>query len=217
MRTISRRGLWGGLAVRLRAGEPEWVDAAGGPMDHSCWGREGDGFHALAPREAFHDLRTTEEVADFQFDFEFRLAAGANSGVKYMVYRIDAWAKGAGQQVRARGLEFQLIDDSAADALKDDTHVTGALYGIQAPLRRPPNAADGRFHSGTIRREGGRARHWVDGALVLDARLDSPGIQAMCAQRKIPPFAELAARKRPVALQHHNSEVWFRNLRLRAI
>lgn len=219
MTTISRRALCSGFAFGLRSSSPEWVDVTGEPVPASCWSREGGVFHALAPREALHDLRTTEEVADFEFEFEFRLGAGANSGVKYMVHRIDTWAKGGSEekQARARGFEFQLIDDSADDALKDRTHVTGALYGILAPSRRPPNTVDGRFHSGAIRREGARVQHWVDGALLLDARLDSPEVQAMCVKRKIPPYAELAGRKSPVALQHHNSEIWFRNLRLRAM
>lgn len=219
MTPITRRSLLGSLGLLFEPGAPDWLDVTGEPIPAFCWTREGDALRALAPRPAFHDLRTSEEVADFEFEFEFRLAAGANSGVKYLLHRIDSWSQGgsAGQHARARGFEFQLIDDNAGDALKDQTHVTGALYGIAAPSRRPPNAADGRYHAGSIVRRGASVRHTVDGMVVLEARLDSPEIQAICEKRKIPPYAQLAGRRSPVALQHHNSEVWFRNLRLRAL
>ncbi|NWF83233.1 MAG: DUF1080 domain-containing protein [Bryobacteraceae bacterium] len=219
MTPITRRSLFGSLGLLLDAGAPDWIGVTGEPVPAFCWSREGDALHALAPRPAFQDLRTAEEVGDFEFEFEFRLAAGANSGVKYMIHRIDSWAQGAstGKQARARGFEFQLIDDNAEDALRDQTHVTGALYGIAAPSRRPPNAADGRYHAGSVVRRGALVRHSVDGQLLLEARLDAPEVQALCAKRKIPPYSELAAKKSPVALQHHNSEVWFRNLRLRVL
>lgn len=219
MTPITRRSLFGSIGLLKEPGAPDWLDVTGEPLPAFCWEREGEVLRALAPRPQFHDLRSSEEVADFEFEFEFRLAKGANSGVKYMLHRIDAWANGgsAGKQARARGFEFQLIDDNAEDALKDQTHVTGALYGIAAPTRRPPNPADGRYHAGSIVRRGASVRHTVDGMVVLEARLDSPEIQVICARRKIPPYAELAARRSPVALQHHNSEVWFRKLRLRAL
>jgi len=213
--SLRRRDLLAALVPR----EDDWVDVAGGPIPGSCWRREGQTLHALAPREAFHDLRSAAEFGDFEFSFEFRLAPGANSGVKYLLHKVDVWAKGgaAGKQARARGFEFQLIDDEAEDARKDPTHVTGALYGILAPSRRTPHAADGRFHSAMIRRRGARIEHHIDGALVLEASLDAPEIQRRSAERRMPPYATLATRKSAVALQHHNSEVWFRQLRLSAM
>lgn len=219
MTPITRRSLFGSLGLLFEAGAPDWIDVTGEPLPAFCWSREGDALRALAPRRAFHDLRTAEEVGDFEFEFEFRLAPGANSGVKYMIHRVDSWTQdgSAEKQARARGFEFQLIDDTAGDALKDPAHVTGALYGIAAPSRRPPNPADGSFHAGSILRRGASVRHSVDGMVVLEARLDAPEIQAICAKRKIPPYAALAARRSPVALQHHNSQVWFRNPRLRAL
>ena len=214
--SLRRRDLLASFLVPL---EDEWVDVAGGPLPGFCWRREDTALHALAPRAAFHDLRSAAEFSDFEFSFEFRLAPGANSGVKYLVHKYDVWSKGgaAEKQARARGFEFQLIDDEAEDARKDPTHVTGALYGILAPSRRTPHAADGKFHAGTVRRQGVRIEHHIDGALVLAAIIDSPGIQQRCRERKIPAYAELTSRKSSVALQHHNSEVWFRNMRLRAL
>jgi hypothetical protein len=213
--SLSRRHLMGLLFAPR---EDDWVDVDGGAIPGFCWEKDGGTLHALAPREAFHDLRSAAEFIDFEFSFEFRLAPQANSGVKYMLHKVDVWSRGAAKekQARARGFEFQLIDDEAEDARKDPTHTCGALYGILAPSVRTPDAADGRFHTAKIRRVGPRVEHHIDGRLVLEANLESREVAARCARRKMPPYAELAARKSPVALQHHNSQAWFRSLRLRA-
>lgn len=217
MNGMSRRVFLAAAALR----EPElvWLDVTGGPLPAGCWERQGDALHALAPRQAFHDLRSEREFGDFEFRFEFKLAPGANSGVKYLLYRIDEWQKqqSAGTQARARGFEFQLIDDGAEDARKDPAHVNGALYGILPPSKRTPGASDGRFHAAMIRRRGARVEHHIDGTLVLEASLDSPEIAARCRSRKIPAYPELAGRKSAVALQHHNSEVWFRRMSIQSL
>lgn len=214
--SITRRAL---AAAFFLPREEEWLDVTGEAVPAACWEREGGMLHALAPRAAFHDLRSTAEVGDFEFSFEFKLAAGANSGVKYMLYKVDVWSKGAAaeKQARARGFEFQLIDDQAEDALKDATHTCGALYGILAPAVRTPKAADGQFHAAMIRRRGARIEHQIDGRLVLEANLDSAEVAERCTRRKMPRYGELAGRKSPVALQHHNSDAWFRGMRLLAI
>lgn len=203
-------------------GREDWLDVTGGPFPDSCWEREADGvLHALTPREAFRDLRSAGEFTNFEFRFEFKLARGANSGVKYLLGKVDAWRRpgAAGEQARARGFEFQLIDDDEAeDARRDPTHVTGALYGILAPSRRAARVAgDGRFHTAAIRREGAMIEHRVDGAVVLTARLDDPVVVRRMAERKMTPYVEMAGRSSAVSLQHHNSEVWFRRLELRAL
>lgn len=217
MSILSRRTFLAG-APFLSEGE-EWGDVAGGEFPSKCWERTDGALHALAPRTAFHDLRSAREFGDFEFTWEFKLAPGANSGVKYLLYKIDEWSRpgAAGTQARARGFEFQLIDPAADDARKDPTHVTGALYGILAPSRRIPDAADGRFHSAAILRHGSKVTHRIDGVVVLEASLDSPEIAARCALRKMPPYSELAGRKSPIALQHHNSEAWFRGMRVREL
>jgi hypothetical protein len=147
------------------------------------------------------------------------LAPGANSGVKYLLYKVDQWTRpgASGSQARARGFEFQLIDDQAEDARKDPTHLCGSLYGIVAPSTRSPRVADGKFHAAAIRRQGPLVKHFIDEELVLEANLDSPEIAARCASRKMPVYAEVAGRKTPISLQHHNSEAWFRGMSIRGL
>ena len=47
------------------------------------------------------------------------LKADGNSGVKYLVQKVDEWVNKDGRQARARGLEYQLADDHNADAASD--------------------------------------------------------------------------------------------------
>lgn len=225
---MRRRDLFlGGMAAAAHtvvvSGSPreEWIDVTGSPFPGSCWRWETDGvLAAQAPLEAFRDLRSAIEVADFEFRFECRLGRGANSGVKYLLGKVDAWRRPgtAGEQARARGFELQLIDDeNAEDARRDPSHVTGSLYGILPPNRPAPPLADGQFHAISIRRRGPLVEHRVDGALVLSARLDDPAVIERCRLRKMPAYAEVGSRPSAISLQHHNSPVWFRRLQLRAL
>lgn len=70
---------------------------------------------SLVARPAFQDIRTLDEFSDFELDFEWKIAPGGNSGVKYLIYREDVWNAGGPAEFHApgRGFEFQLADDDA--------------------------------------------------------------------------------------------------------
>ena len=62
------------------------------------------------------------------------LKADGNSGVKYLVQKIDEWVNKDGRQARARGMEYQLADDHNPDAASDPTRVAASLYSVIAPV-----------------------------------------------------------------------------------
>ena len=94
------------------------------------------------------------------------LQADGNSGVKYLVQKVDEWVNKEGRQARARGLEYQLADDRNADAASDASRVAGSLYSVIAPV---PKVAPkiGEFNHSRLVVQGGVVEHWLNGTRVV--------------------------------------------------
>src|SRR5262245_28101921 len=109
---------------------------------------------ATAPRV---DLSSARTFRNFELEFEWKLAAGVNSGVKYLVFGMrpnPATGKLDPDVPKALGFELQLVDDSTdADAKLAPSHSTGALYLFVAPHDVPPLPV-GRWHTAKIRVNG---------------------------------------------------------------
>ncbi|MEW6072771.1 MAG: DUF1080 domain-containing protein [Planctomycetota bacterium] len=154
-------------------------------------------------------LLTAEDFGDFELAFEWKIAPGANSGVRYRL-------RGLGGPEAPRGPEYQILDGAAGlDAAP--AHRAGALYDLAAPADSPPAAA-GEFHRARIVAWGNRIEHWLDGVRVVAADLESAEWAEAVAASKFAGVAAFAAPGRsPILLQDHGGEVWYRSLRLREL
>jgi len=212
----------GALAAQVKTGEwvslfdgkstAEWLEVTGRPFPSECWAVEDGCLKAFPGPHGNKDIRTVAEYTDFEFQFSWRILKGGNSGVKYLVQNTDRWTNAAGLQARARGPEYQLVDDESDDA-KDATRVTGALYSVLAPVSRPVKTPGEWNASGLVVR-GGSVEHWLNGARVLAYRLDQPEVVKLLREHR---KGEDVVRTSPVCLQNHGSVVWFRGIRVRKI
>lgn len=154
------------------------------------------------------DIITVEEYENYEFSFEWKIAPGANSGVKYRV------VAGGGA---AFGPEFQLIDDSKHADAKNGTHTTGSLYDMIPPANKTAKPA-GEFNTSRLLVQGDHVEHWVNGTKVVEYDFNSPQWKELYAKSKYaknPKFA--ATPKAHIALQDHGDEIAFRNLKIRAL
>ena len=169
------------------------------------------------------DLLTTEKFHDFEFSWEWKIAPGANSGVKYFV--IDRRnSPGAilhmGDDGRsAVGFEYQILDDHRhPDAKNGPLRQSGSLYSLI-----PPNAAKklnpvGEFNQSRLIVEGQHVEHWLNGAKVLETDLGSPELTRAIAASKYKPVPKFGTKfPTAILLQDHGDEVYFRNLKIRAL
>ena len=176
------------------------------------------------------DISTERSFRNFELMFDWKLAKGTNSGVKYLVFgmrpnpevgRIDP------EVPKALGLELQLIDgERVADAKLDPSHGTGAMYLFAAPTAKLPPLPVEQWHSARILVNGSHVEHWLDGVKVLDADLESETLRkTMAAQARedIPKLKNLdelradPARKYPLVITHHGGDAWYRNIRIREL
>jgi hypothetical protein len=156
------------------------------------------------------DIVTAESFGDFDLRFEWRVAEGGNSGVKYLV-----------SETREGPIahEYQVLDDARHPDGKIGPHrQSAAFYDVL-----PPDAAAktlrpvGEFNLGRILVRGNHVEHWLNGRKVLEYELSSPEIKAAIAKSKFKDVAGFDAKLTgPILLQDHGDEVCYRNIRILA-
>lgn len=163
------------------------------------------------------DLVTTEQFNDFEFKFDFKLAASAISGVLYFA------RGGLGQ--KPTGHEYLLIDDTHhPEGLKGkELYHTSALTGVLPPKKgtsvlmaeRPDEE---EWNEGKISVVGNHVEHWLNGEKVLEYECGSQALkQAVAANKAKVPMTFGSKIKSSLAILDKGEEIAFRNLKVRAI
>lgn len=195
-----------------------WEEITGKPFPANCWTVEDASLKALVRHDGFQDIRTAEVFGSFDLEFDWKILKDGNSGVKYLIQRVDEWTNAAGRQARARGLEYQLADDSNADAASDARRVAGSLYSLIAPQPRiPPRIAE--FNHSRLVVKGRHVEHWLNGVKVVEFATDAAEVQKLL-RNNLPAGSGANVRlaeRSPISLQNHASETWFRNIKIREL
>ena len=181
------------------------------------WRAEGmpEGWHVvdgtLVKEGDVDDLVTKEQFGNFELELEWKIGKGGNSGVFYRATREY-------DHIYWSGPEYQLLDDAnAGDGRSRLTAAASAyaLYGPPAGVVKP----FGEWNKTRILVNGDHVEHWLNGTRVLSYDTTNPAIQA--ALRKMLPKDSGAAtpliKESSISLQNHSSEVWFRNIKIRAL
>lgn len=149
---------------------------------------------------------TTGEYAEFDLSFEWKVAGGANSGVKI-------WIDEAHGQI---GPEYQLLDDARHTNGLIPKTTAGSLYDVLAPKPGKKLALVGSFNHSRIHVRGGVLEYYLNDELLLRAELNSPEWEAARAKSKFKNSDIFGVqRKGRILFQDHGDEVWFRSIKLR--
>lgn len=157
------------------------------------------------------DIYTAKEYGDFDFRFEWKVAEGSNSGVKYRMAQIGkSWL----------GPEYQVLDDDKhPDAkLRDGRRKSGGLYDLYVPNANKILKPVGEWNSSRIVAKGSKIEHWLNGAKVLSYDTASEDFKTQVAGSKFaktPTFNQNPAGR--IQLQDHNDPVWYRNLTIQEL
>lgn len=152
------------------------------------------------------DLFSLGEYTDFEFEFDWKVSPGGNSGVKYRLQDAvflnesierpvkkfeetlrDEYTRHPSNRATLKptehgqlytvAFEFQLIDDNHYSYKLKDDQQTGALYSFIKPSKLASKKI-GEWNTGKLVVKGDHVEHWVNGEKVIDASLKSPEIVA---------------------------------------
>ncbi|MBL8842890.1 MAG: DUF1080 domain-containing protein [Planctomycetes bacterium] len=167
-----------------------------------------DGALHVAAGGGGGDLVTSEQFGDFELRFEWKVAAGANSGVMYRVAETQ-------QAPWQTGPEYQVLDDALHGDGKEPKTAAAALYALVAADGKAL-APVGEWNEGRIVVRGWHVEHWLNGQKVVDLDLATADAKAKVAASKFAAMPHFATQPRGhLALQDHGDAVWFRSLRVR--
>lgn len=189
------------------------------------------------------DIITGQQYDNFEFQLDWKIEPGGNSGIKYLVIedRPANWEqayldyhllnlKKSGKaepperlkperwKYMSMSFELQLIDDSGnADARSSPDRITGALYDLMAPTQKSQISLT-EFNTARIVVHGKHVEHWINGAKVVQFERESPELHKRIVASKFKHLDKFGTFSRGhIALQDHNSEVWFRNIKIREL
>jgi hypothetical protein len=203
------------------------------PVSETRWKVE-DGTLTLDPNDGkdtrgARDIISADTFDHFDLKWEWRVAEGGNSGVKYFVMEdMDS----------AIGHEYQIIDDERHPDAKIGPHrQTSAFYDViavgegrftdftfsvaaevLAKIKKPAgewNESRIRVAPSRIVQGGTRVYHYLNSVRVLEYELDSPELRAAIAKSKFKDVARFGKlHKAHILIQDHGDRVWYRSIKI---
>ncbi len=155
-------------------------------------------------------LLSDKEYINFELEWEWKIDAGGNNGVKYWVTKVGGkeWL----------GIEYQMIDDNKhPDGLRGGSHVTASIYDIKAPVAGKILKPVGEWNSSRVVVKDGKIQHWLNGALASEADTTTEEWKQMVGASKFKSKAGFAPGKGRIMLTDHGDKAWFRNIRVKEL
>lgn len=152
-----------------------WETASGKPAPDGWEFADGE-IRLVKPRKGGNIL-SPPMPANFELSWQWKIAKGTNSGLKYRVRRF-------GKQLfnnNHLGIEFQIIDDKPDSTSKGST---GSIYDLVSPKTGKKLNPPGQWNQSRVVAVGDKLQHYLNGDLVSSATTSGPTWESTIALSK---------------------------------
>jgi len=190
----------------------EWRGYRRDTFPAKCWVVENGSIKTVAGCDKADqvDIVTRNKYQNFELELEWRVAPGANSGSIYLVSEEE-------DQTWKTGPEMQVLDDEKHPDGKLPKTSAGSLFDLIAPTDKTLRPV-GQFNNSRIVIKKGHVEHWLNGKKILEYDLNSDSLRSLIGESKFKSYPRFARNADGyIALQFHGDEVWYRNIKIRAL
>ncbi len=164
------------------------------------------------------DIIFAQPFKNFEFEFQYKVSKGANSGIFYLAREIE------GKSIYRSAPEYQVLDnENHPDAKmgRDGNRQSASLYDL-IPAVPQSSKPYGEWNEGRIVVKDGKVSHYLNGHKVVEYTLWDSRWESMIEDSKFRGWTEMIETGGPertgyIGLQDHSDDVWFRNLRIRSL
>ncbi len=184
----------------------------------SAWKVEDGALHLDASQKADGkivdggDLITKNEYENYELRLEWKIEPCGNSGIMFNVVEDEKYG-----QPYLTGPEMQVLDNACHPDAKIIKHRAGDLYDMISVSQETVKPA-GEWNEARLLSDHGKYTFWLNGVQTVSFEMHTPEWDAMVAGSKFKEWADFGkATKGHIALQDHDNEVWYRNIKIREI
>ena len=154
------------------------------------------------------DIITRKQYDNFEFELQWRVEEGGNSGIFFNVTEDHDY-------VWETGPEMQVLDDERHQDGKNPLTSAGSNYGLHAPSQDAVRPA-GQWNTARILVCEDDVTYWLNDVKIVSYTLRSTRWQRLVSSSKFNAMPNYGRRaKGHIALQDHGDVVSFRNIRIR--
>jgi Domain of Unknown Function (DUF1080) len=158
------------------------------------------------------DLVTDLEYENFDFELEWKISTNGNSGIIFLTQEDTIY-----QGSYHTGPEMQVLDNIGHPDSKIHKHRAGDLYDLIACSKETVKPAN-EWNKAEIILNKGKLDLYLNGENVVSTTIWDENWNNMVAGSKFKQYKDFATfKKGHIALQDHESLVWFRNIRIRKL
>ena len=156
-----------------------------------------------------------EQFENFELYLEWKLPKGGNSGVFYHVQE----GYNAPHNISP---EYQILDDDGWEEINNaklkNWQKAGANYGMHEPNISKKLNPSGQWNSSRIIHYNNKVEHWLNGKIILSFFKDSDDWNKKRNSEIYRDKTDYGKFKKGyIALQDHDTPIWFRNIRIKKL
>ncbi len=195
----------------VKLDQTQWINPATNAFPEKGWIFE-DGILSLEGKKG-GSIISREKYGNFELAFEYKIAPGANSGIKYFASK--EYPNSGGGWL---GLEYQLIDDTGYPGELKAYQKTASLYDLIPPSSEKKLNPAGEWNQVLISSRGKKLEHWLNGIKVVEVERGSEPYRKAVSESKFNKysgFGEISSGH--LLLQDHGGDIEFRDIRIRRL